>query len=422
MAITDTKTQMNNSAVYDVIIIGGGMVGASLLAALRNHPDKKIALIEAVPFDSSAQPSFDDRSIALSYGSRRIFEALGLWQKIEAQVEAIKTIHVSDRGHPGAARLHHHEERVEALGYVAENKVVGRVLMDAVQELSHVDWYCPATIESLEQSADEVSIQIKSPINSQGKNEAQIQRLSARLLVAADGVHSVTRQLAGVDILHNDYQQSAVITNLQTDQRHNGIAYERFTDSGPLAFLPMTENRYSVVWTCPRQQLQSLLDLSDAEFIQQLQQRFGFRAGNIKKVGARVAYPLVYSEAEQLCKGRVVMIGNAAHTLHPVAGQGYNLALRDVAELAELIVGADDPGEARLLENYQAMRLKDMRRIYKATDSLVKIFSNNHALLGHARAMGLIGVDLLSPLRHLMARQGMGLAGRMNKLQRRLPL
>lgn len=409
---------MNNSAVYDVIIIGGGMVGASLLAALRNHPDKKIALIEAVPFDSSAQPSFDDRSIALSYGSRRIFEALGLWQTIEAQVETIKTIHVSDRGHLGATRLHHHEERVEALGYVAENKVVGRVLMDAVQELSHVDWYCPATIESLEQSADEVFIQVKTATDS----EAQTQRLSTRLLVAADGVHSATRQLAGVDILHNDYQQSAVITNLQTDQRHNGIAYERFTDTGPLAFLPMTENRYSVVWTCPRQQLQSLLDLGDAEFSQQLQQRFGFRAGNIKKVGARVAYPLVYSEAEQLCRGRVVMIGNAAHTLHPVAGQGYNLALRDVAELAELIVNADDPGETRLLADYQTTRLKDMRRIYKATDSLVKIFSNNHALLGHARAMGLIGVDLLSPLRHLMARHSMGLAGRMNKLQRRLPL
>lgn len=405
---------MNSSAVYDVIIIGGGMVGASLLAALRNHPDKKIALVEAVPFDSSSQPSFDDRSIALSYGSRRIFESLGLWSAIEPRVEAIKTIHVSDRGHLGATRLHHHEERVEALGYVAENKVVGRVLMDAVQQLPHVDWYCPATIESLQQSSDEVSIQIKSGM--------QIQHISARLLVAADGVHSVTRKLAGVEIMHSDYQQSAIITNLQTDQRHNGIAYERFTDSGPLAFLPMTENRYSVVWTCPREQTQSLLDLTDAEFSQQLQQRFGFRAGNIKKVGARVAYPLVYSEAEQLCRGRVVMIGNAAHTLHPVAGQGYNLALRDVAELAELIVNADDPGEASLLADYQAARLKDMRRIYKATDSLVKIFSNNHALLGHARAMGLISVDLLSPLRHLMARYSMGLAGRMNKLQRRLPL
>lgn len=405
---------MNSSAVYDVIIIGGGMVGASLLAALRNHADKKIALVEAVPFDSSSQPSFDDRSIALSYGSRRIFESLGLWSAIEPRVEAIKTIHVSDRGHLGATRIHHHEERVEALGYVAENKVVGRVLMDAVQQLPHVDWYCPATIESLQQSSDEVSIQIKSGM--------QIQHISARLLVAADGVHSVTRKLAGVEIMHSDYQQSAIITNLQTDQRHNGIAYERFTDSGPLAFLPMTENRYSVVWTCPREQTQSLLDLTDAEFSQQLQQRFGFRAGNIKKVGARVAYPLVYSEAEQLCRGRVVMIGNAAHTLHPVAGQGYNLALRDVAELAELIVTADDPGEASLLADYQAARLKDMRRIYKATDSLVKIFSNNHALLGHARAMGLISVDLLSPLRHLMARHSMGLAGRMNKLQRRLPL
>lgn len=399
---------------YDVIIIGGGMVGASLVAALKNHTDKKIAVVEAYAFNSESQPSFDDRSIALSYGSRRILESMSVWDALKDKIEAIKTIHVSDRGHLGATRLHHSEEQVEALGYVAENRVLGSVLMRQLEKLSHVDWYCPATIESLEQTENEVTVEIKT--------EQGGQQLNASLLVAADGVQSVTRKLAGLGATQKDYQQSAVIANVLTDQKHEGIAYERFTNSGPVAFLPMTENRYSVVWTCEREVAQSVMELSEADFNKQLQQRFGFRAGNILKSGKRASYPLIYTETEQLTRGRVVIIGNAAHALHPVAGQGYNLALRDVAELAEMIVNADDPGNSLLLSEYHAVRLKDMRHIYKLTDSLVNIFSNKSFLLGHARAAGLICVDLLPSLRSLMARQSMGLLGRMNKLQRRLSL
>jgi len=405
---------MSKNTKYDVIIIGGGMVGASLVAALKNHPEKKIAVIEAYPFESDSQPSFDDRSIALSYGTRRIWESMGLWSSLEPVIEAIKSIHVSDRGHLGATRLHHTEENVEALGYVAENKIIGRILMNEIQGLNHVSWFCPATIESLEQSEDFVSVQIA------GNGVEQI--LQGRVLVAADGVHSVTRQLAGIDIKQEDYQQSAVIANVQTDQFHQGVAYERFTESGPVAFLPMTENRYSVVWTCEREDSKRITGLSDKEFIAELQQRFGFRAGNIQKTGQRFSYPLMYTESEQITKGRVVVIGNAAHALHPVAGQGYNLALRDVAELAELIVEHEDPGHSLLLAEYHAKRLKDMRRVYRVTDTLVKVFSNKFMPLGHLRAMGLISVNLLSPIRSLMARQSMGLLGRMNKMQRRLSL
>ncbi len=400
--------------VYDIIIIGGGMVGASLVAALRHQADKKIAVVEAYPFSSDSQPSFDDRSIALSYGSRRILESIGVWQDLEQKVEAIKTIHVSDRGYLGAARLHHEEENVEALGYVVENRVLGAVLMRHIDALPHVDWYCPASIERLQQSEHYVSVEVGS--------EHGIHTLEAQLLVAADGVQSQTRQLAGLDVIQQDYHQSAVIANVQTDEKHNGIAYERFTDTGPLAFLPMTENRYSVVWTCEREDAQRILSLGDEAFIEELQQRFGYRAGNILRAGRRAAYPLMYTESEQLTKGRVVVIGNAAHTLHPVAGQGYNLALRDVAELAELIVKAEDPGHSLLLAEYHATRLKDMHRVYRLTDSLVKIFSNRFSLLGHARSLGLISVDLCPSLRSLMARQSMGLLGRMNKLQRRVSL
>jgi len=399
---------------YDIIIIGGGMVGASLVAALKNHADKKIAVVEAYAFNSASQPSFDDRSIALSYGSRRIWESMGLWEKLEPEIEAIKSIHVSDRGHLGATRITDEEEKVEALGYVVENRVMGRVLMGEVESLSHVDWYCPATIKSLEQSESQVTVRIKT--------EQSEKTLLAKLLVAADGVQSVTRQLAGLDVTCEDYKQSAIIANVKTDQPHQGIAYERFTDSGPIAFLPMTENRYSVVWTCEQRETQRIMQLADHEFINELQQRFGYRAGNIEKVGARFSYPLAYTETEQLTKGRVVVIGNAAHALHPVSGQGYNLALRDVAELAEIIVKNEDPGHPLLLAEYHAKRLQDMRRVYRITDTMVKVFSNNIAPLGHLRASGLIAVNLMSPLRSLMARQSMGLLGRMNKLQRRLSL
>ena len=399
---------------YDIIIIGGGMVGASLVAALKSHSDKKIAVVEAHVFNSDSQPSFDDRSIALSYGSRRIWESMGLWEKLEPEIEAIKSIHVSDRGHFGATRINHTEEKVEALGYVVENRVMGQLLINEVKSLSHVDWYCPATIEKLENKKDNVTVQIKT---EQGKKTLQ-----AKLLVAADGVASVTRRLAGLDVKREDYKQSAIIANVKTDQRHNGIAYERFTDTGPLAFLPMTENRYSIVWTCDSQDTARIMQLSDDEFIEELQQRFGFRAGNIEKTGERFSYPLAYTETEQLTKGRVVVIGNAAHALHPVSGQGYNLALRDVAEIAETIVENDDPGHPLLLAEYHAKRLKDMRRVYQITDSMVKIFSNDFAPLGHLRASGLIALNLMSPLRSLMARQSMGLLGRMNKLQRRVSL
>ncbi|HED36081.1 MAG TPA: 2-octaprenyl-6-methoxyphenyl hydroxylase [Gammaproteobacteria bacterium] len=399
---------------YDIIIIGGGMVGASLVAALKNHTDKKIAVIEAQPFQSADQPSFDDRSIALSYGSRRIWEGIGLWARLAPQIQAIKNIHVSDRGHFGSTRISYKEERVEALGYVVENRVMGQVLMDEIASLKHVDWYSPATIESLLQTPDSVCVSLK--YNKKKKS------LQAKLLVAADGVQSLTRELAGLDIKQEDYQQSAIIANIQTDQSHNGIAYERFTESGPLAFLPMTENRYSVVWTCHSHEQQNIMDMDDKAFICELQKRFGYRAGIIQKTGERFSYPLKYTEAEQLCKGRVVIIGNAAHALHPVSGQGYNLALRDVAELAEMITAAHDPGHPLLLEEYHAKRRKDMQRVYRITDIMVKVFSNDCAPLGHLRASALMGLNMCQPLRSLMARQSMGLLGKMNKLQRRLPI
>ena len=394
----------------DVLIIGGGLVGASLACALENS-SLSVHVVEAHPLRSELQPSYDDRTVALSWGSRCIFEGMGIWDAMADRVEAIKTIHISDKGHFGATRLRHEEEHVEALGYVAENRVLGDVLYQRLQQNSRLELHCPAELLSIDQKDDRVVATIKD----NGKELV----VSARLLVAADGVISQVRDLLHIGTSVQDYGQSAVIANVTPTYKHNNIAYERFTDTGPIAFLPMTHNRCSVVWTVPGNQAEELMRLGDEDFLQQLQQRFGFRLGQLHKVGTRHAYPLKLIETTQVVRNRVVIVGNAAHSIHPVAGQGFNLALRDIAILTEFIASAEDAGDSNLLQSYVEQRQDDARRVYRFTDSLVKVFSNNSAALGHLRAAGLVAVGLIPQLRHQLARQSMGLGGRSSELGRR---
>lgn len=398
---------------YDLIIVGGGMVGASLAVALKDS-GLSIAIIEAFSWKSKQQPSFDDRSIALSYGSKKILEGMSLWSTLKERCQPINTIHISDRGRFGATRLHHHEERVEALGYVIENRVMGEVLQSEIQSLQHVDMYMPATVTDVEESTELVVLTVEQ----NGKDIA----LEASLLVAADGAMSKVRGLVGITHSKSDYEQSAVIANIITEKYHEAIAYERFTDSGPLAFLPMTEKRVSVVWTINREDQESIMQLDDEAFLEKLQQRFGYRLGRLQKTGVRNVYPLSLTESEQLFKGRVVLIGNAAHGLHPVSGQGFNLALRDAALLAENIQQHGVSNPVSWLGGYAESRQKDMKRVFRFTDSLVKLFSNNFMPLAHARAAGLMMVDCLPSIRHLLAKQSMGLAGKMSRLMRGMAL
>ena len=394
----------------DVLIIGGGLVGASLACALENS-GLAVHVVEAHPLKSDAQPSYDDRTVALSWGSRCIFEGMGLWDAMADRLEAIKTIHISDKGHFGATRLRHDEEHVEALGYVAENRVLGEVLYQRLQQNRNLALHCPAELVSIEQTADRAVATIRM--------DRQESNLSARLLVAADGVVSQVRELLHIGSSSQDYGQSAVIANVTPGFKHDNVAYERFTDQGPVAFLPMTANRCSVVWTVPTAQADALMRLGDEAFLRQLQQRFGFRLGKLQKAGQRQLYPLRLIETTQVVRDRVVMVGNAAHTIHPVAGQGFNLALRDIAILTELIAASPDPGDRNTLQTYVERREDDARRVYRFTDGLVKIFSNSNAALGHLRAAGLVAVGLVPLLRHQLARQSMGLSGRTSVLGRR---
>lgn len=412
------KTANNH---FDVIIIGGGLAGASLACALKNT-SLKIALIEAHELNTDAQPCYDDRTVALSYGSRIIFDAMGLWSTLAPFAEPINTIHISDRGHFGVSRLTSEQEGVEALGYVLENRDIGQQLYAVIERSSNIDLFCPAELIALRQ--DEKTVLVDIQIN--GKE----QTLTGALLVAADGNKSQVLQLLNIGSSRKDYAQSALITNITPGKKHNNVAYERFTESGPLAFLPMTQNRCSVVWTLSPEQADYLYALDESDFTAQLQQRFGFRLGQIKKVGKRQIYPLFLQSATQMVQGRVAIIGNAAHSVHPVAGQGFNLALRDVALLAELVVAKqranEDIGSPVMLQQYATLREDDIKRVYGFTDVLVRTFSNSIAPVAHARSLGLLLVDLCPDLKHQLAVQSMGLNaarhGGLSRLNRGLPL
>ena len=420
---------------FDLIIIGGGLAGASLACALKDIEKNikaddsaclKIAVVEAYELNVSSQsqpqpqPSYDDRTVALSYGSRRIFEAMGLWPALAEHAQPIDTIHISDRGHFGVTRLTKEQEDVDALGYVLENKRVGQTLYSALEKntASNVSLFCPAKIVSLQQSDNHVSVEITM--------DGKAKQLHGKLLVAADGSNSKVMQLLNIGRSQKNYNQTALITNVTPSKKHNNVAYERFTETGPLAFLPMQSNRCSVVWTLQPKQAEELFALDDENFLSQLQECFGFRLGQFTKVGTRQTYPLALQAAIQIVHGRVLVIGNAAHSLHPVAGQGFNLALRDIAILSELIVGSvrstADIGQQAMLQEYAQLREQDIKRVYRFTDTLVKTFSNNISVLGHLRSMGLLLVDVLPDVKHQLAKQSMGLSGRLSRLNRGLRL
>lgn len=402
--------------MFDVLIVGGGMVGASLAVALKSL-NLKIGLIEAFNFGVAEQPSYDDRSIALSYGSSRIYQGMGVWNKLRSGLESIQHIHVSDQGHFGATRMEAVEEHVPALGYVVESRVLGKLLYEELAS-GEVEQIVPAKVFAVEQGADAVKVSIE--------RNGVVDVLNARLLVVSDGANSGVRNMLGIDVTRREYQQTALIANVTTAEPHRNTAYERFTASGPLALLPLTEGRYSLVWTHRAEDVAATMQLNDADFLRKLQMEFGYRQGAFTKAGQRATYPLVLQKAAREVAGRAVVIGNASHALHPVTGQGLNLGLRDVAQLAELLAEAahegSDPGAAELLARYEALRKPDQQAVVRYTDTLVRVFSNDFAPLAHARAVGLMAVDRIAPLRHWNARQGMGMRQRQTRLARGLGL
>ena len=386
------------------------MVGLSLAAALAEL-SLDVVVIEPVPAAADEQPSFDSRTTALSSGSRRVLEGIGAWSAIAGQATPIRRIHVSERGVFGTATLTAAEQGVHSLGYTIENRLLGKALHERVAgfpklRVSH------ARVAGLEPGTDAVRLR-----TSVGETH------EARLVVAADGAQSAVRTALGIDASVSDYGQHAIIAHVDTALFHEYTAFERFTPDGPLAVLPIVEGRSAIVWTLAPESARRVLALGDGAFLAELQEVFGLRLGRFTRVGRRQSYPLALTRAKRLTAPRAAILGNAAQALHPVAGQGFNLALRDVAMLAELIAGADgDPGSAPLLEHYAAWREPDRDAVIRFTDSLVRGFGLPFAPIRHARGGGLLVFDLLRPVKHEFARRTMGLAGRQPRLVRGLPL
>jgi len=403
---------MNDS--FDIAIVGGGMVGASLAAALEGLA-VRVALIEAVPHDAASQPSFDERTTALSNGSRRILETLGIWPAVAALATPIAKIHVSDRGHFGFARIDAAEQGLEALGHVLANRVLGAALWSRVNQCNDVRVYCPAKVSSVSAGAQTVELHVA---DAGGRNSV----IEARLVVAADGVESAMRGAFGVGAEVRDYEQTAVITTVLPRKFHEYVAYERFTAEGPLALLPLADGRCTLVLTLSRALAEVAMGWSDGDFLAEVQRRFGFRLGRFLKVGRRVPYPLSLTRALSTSAGRCVIIGHAAQGLHPVAGMGFNLGLRDVASLAELIAEHQNLDDRELLSAYDAWRAADRREIIAFTDGLIRVFSNPLGAVQGARNLALLAFDLLPPAKAALSSLSSGAAGRIPKLARGVAL
>lgn len=400
--------------LFDVAIVGGGMVGASLCAALAPL-GLRIALIEAVPHDSAASPSFDERTTALSNGSRRILETLGVWSGVQAAATPIGKIHVSDQGRFGFARIDAAEQGLAAMGYVVPNRALGAALWTRLPASANVQIHCPAEVSNITTTPQAATLQIVQA--------GSVASIDTRLVVAADGVQSAVRGAFGVEAQSRDYEQTAVITTVLPQRFHDHVAYERFTDSGPLALLPLNDGRCTLVLTLSRAMAESAMSWSDSEFLAEVQRRFGFRLGRFLKVGRRVPYPLALTRSLRTSSGRCVIVGNAAQGLHPVAGMGFNLGLRDVASLAELIAEhrretGFDAGSSALLAEYDDWRATDRGRVIAFTDGLVRLFANPLGTVRHLRDLGLLAFDLLPPAKAALSRLSTGGGSRVPKLSR----
>jgi 2-octaprenyl-6-methoxyphenol hydroxylase len=388
----------------DIAIIGGGLVGASLAVALQAEARLRgwrICLIEPFTPGAGYQPSYDARSTALSFGSQQIYQRLGLWQQISQHAEPIKQIHVSDRGRFAAARLSAEEEGVPALGYVVENAWLGECLWQALDQ-QVVSWRSPAQVTRMQALADGYRLSLDDG-----------SELECSLAILAEGGRSGLREQLGIDVSRTPYGQSALIANVSPQDAHNGLAFERFTEEGPMALLPLADKRCALVWTRATAEAERLLGLDDAAFLEALQQAFGYRLGSLCQVGERHLYPLALTAAKEQVRQHLVVLGNAAHSLHPIAGQGYNLSLRDTLVLAQTLLESTAPlGDLATLQRYLRSQQMDQQLTVGFSDQVTRLFSTGQPLLAAGRNLGLLGLDLLPPAKRWFARQAMGLGTR----------
>ena len=397
----------------EVIIVGGGMVGLSL-ALMLAKAKIGVKLLEAIKYpnydDANLEPyhsSFDARNSALSRRTVQIYQELGLWDALQEHATPILEVNITEQGSFGKARLKAEQEKVESFGQVIENAWLGRVLLTEVKKQQFIELIDGVQVTSLTQDADHAYIEAK-------RAEEQL-KLQSKIVIAADGRDSFCRKALGIGASVHDYDQVAIVTTVQTSKPHGHVGFERFSPLGPLALLPLPgEYRRSVVWPVPKgTEGEWMGDENDQHFLDALQETYGDRAGKFQKTGKRFSFPLSQVLAEKQAVGRVVLMGNAAHTIHPVAGQGFNLCMRDAyvlrRYLTEQVEKNADLGDAAMLLDYEKSRLTDQQRVIKFCDSVVRGFSNQNPILKLIRNTGLVAFDTIPGIKPLVANYAMGL-------------
>ncbi|MDO6544171.1 2-octaprenyl-6-methoxyphenyl hydroxylase [Photobacterium sanguinicancri] len=388
---------------FDVVIAGGAMAGASLAMAIDTLSQQglRVAVVEAVEPQLDSHPGYDSRCIALSLGTAALLDTIGVWPALRQEATAISNIHVSDRGHAGIVRLSAQQQAVDALGYVIELADAGRIFHQHLTECQQVTMYCPNSIVGIERQQDSVTLTLNAG-----------EQIVTQLLVTADGALSGCCEMLGIEREEHDFEQVAVIANVTTSERHQGRAFERFTPYGPVALLPMSDGRSSLVWCIKPEHQQQVMNWSDNEFLTELQQAFGWRLGAMVKTGQRASYPLLLRQAKRITTHRVAVVGNAAQTLHPIAGQGFNLGVRDVMTLAEEVVTAfeqgRDIGGTAMLSCYRQRRQPDRQATITMTAGLVGLFANDSLPLVAGRNLGLMAMSAVDSLKAPLIRRAMG--------------
>ena len=406
--------EATHSQDYDIAIIGGGLVGASLACAL-SPLGLKTVLVEAVAFRASSQPSYDDRTLALSASTCTILQGLGIWPGVAANATPIREIHVRELNRPGRVVMRPEELGLDRFGHVLEARVFGTAMLETLPGLENVEFLCPAAVTAIRTGEANHEIEVQ--------DDAGTRVVRSRLLVGADGAASFVRDSLGIEAERHDYGQTAVICNVTPEQDHAGRAFECFTPTGPMAVMPHVEGRCGLIWCVPPDEVEALLALPDDEFMQQANRRFGGHLGAFLKVGKRSSYPLRLVRALEDIRPRAVILGNAAHAIHPVGAQGFNLGLRDVAVLAEVLADevraagpAVDPGRMELLQRYSRWRRPDHDGTIAYSDGLARFYANTTGLASTVRTLGLLAHAFLPPLRRQLAIQSMGYRGRIPRL------